>query len=78
MQMVVLLNDFERAHCLFDGNDGKASKYGAILYYEDADIEKWCPNLLLTKTLGMRTFWNMHQNQEMHKDLMGAFMDIAF
>lgn len=24
-----------------DGNDGMASKYGAIRYYEDSDIEKW-------------------------------------
>ena len=68
MQMVVLLNDFEHAHSLLDGNDGMASKYGAIHYYEDADIEKWCPELVITKTLGMRTFWDMQQNQEIHKD----------
>ena len=68
MQMVVLLNDFEHAHSLLDGNDGMASKYGAIRYYEDADIEKWCPELVITKTLGMRTFWDMQQNQEIHKD----------
>ena len=37
MQMVVLLNDFEHAHSLLDGNDGMASKYGAIRYYEDAE-----------------------------------------
>ena len=52
MQMVVLLNDFEHAHSLLDGNDGMASKYGAIRYYEDADIEKWCSKLVITKTLG--------------------------
>lgn len=68
MQMVVLLNDFEHAHSLLDGNDGMASKYGAIRYYEDTDIEKWCPELAITKTLGMRTFWDMQQNQEIHKD----------
>lgn len=39
-QMVVLLNDFEHAHSLLDGNDGMASKYGAIRYYGNADIEK--------------------------------------
>jgi SAM-dependent methyltransferase len=59
MQMVVLLNDFEHAHSLLDGNDGMASKYGAIHYYEDTDIEKWCPELVIMKTLGMRTFWDM-------------------
>ena len=30
MQMVVLLNDFDHAHSLLDGDDGMASKYGAI------------------------------------------------
>lgn len=68
MQMVVLLNDFEHAHSLLDGNDGMTSKYGAIRYYEDSDIEKWCSALKITKTLGMRTFWDMQQNQEIHKD----------
>ncbi|MBQ3514376.1 MAG: methyltransferase domain-containing protein [Lachnospiraceae bacterium] len=68
MQMVVLLNDFEHAHSLLNGNDGMASKYGAIRYYEDSDIEKWCPKLKIMKTLGMRTFWDMQQNQEIHKD----------
>ena len=68
MQMVVLLNDFEHAHSLLDGNDGMTSKFGAIRYYEDSDIEEWCPNLKITKTLGMRTFWDMQQNQEIHKD----------
>ncbi len=93
MQMVVLLNDFEHAHCLLDGNDGMASKYGAIRYYEDSDIEKWCPKLTITKTLGMRTFWDLQQNQEIHKDAdwqdkmveielrvsnMDGYKDIAF
>lgn len=68
MQMVVLLNDFEHANSLLDGNDGMTSKFGAIRYYEDYDIEKWCPNLKIIKTLGMRTFWDMQQNQEIHKD----------
>lgn len=56
MQTVVLLNDFQHAHSLLDGNDGMASKYGAIRYYEDADIEKWCPKLTITKTLGDENF----------------------
>lgn len=93
MQMVVLLNDFEHAHSLLDGNDGRASKYRAIRYYENADIEKWCPELVITKTLGIRTFWDMQQNQEIHKDAdwqdkmveiemrvsdMDGYKDIAF
>ena len=93
MQMVVLLNDFDHAHSLLDGNDSTASKYGAIRYYEDKDIENWCPNLKIIKTLGMRTFWDMQQNQEIHKDAewqdkmieiemrvadMDAYKEIAF
>ena len=69
MQMVVLLNDFDSANSLLDGNDGITSKFGAIHYYEDTDIEKWCPKLKITKTLGMRTFWDMQQNQDIHKDI---------
>lgn len=68
MQMIVLLNDFEKANSLLSGNDGMASKYGAIHYYEDADIENWCPELTITQTRGIRTFWDMQQNQEIHKD----------
>ena len=38
MQMVVLLNDFESANSLLDGEDGMTSKFGAIQYYDDLDI----------------------------------------
>lgn len=69
MQMVVLLNDFEHANSLLDGNDGMTSSYGAIHYYDDLDIEKWSSKLKIRKTLGMRTFWDMQQNQELHKDV---------
>ncbi|CVI67534.1 putative methyltransferase YcgJ [Clostridiales bacterium CHKCI001] len=68
MQMVVLLNDFESAYSLLDGNDGTTSKYGAIRYYEDTDIEKWCNEPKIIQTLGIRTFWDMQQNQEIHKN----------
>lgn len=68
MQMVVLLNDFEHAIRLLDGKDGTTSRYGAIHYYEDSEIEKWCSRLKIIKTLGMRTFWDLQQNQECHKD----------
>ena len=44
------------------------SKYGAIRYYKNEDIEKWNPNLKITKTFGIRTFWDMQQNQEIHKN----------
>ena len=34
MQMAVLLDDFEKANALMDGEDSMASKFGAIRYYE--------------------------------------------
>ena len=68
MQMAVLLNAFDKAHALLSGEAGEASRYGAIHYYEDRDIEKWSDQLQIIQTLGMRTFWDLQQNQECHKD----------
>lgn len=68
MQMVVLLNEFDKAHALLDGKDGTASQYGTIHYYEDKDIAKWCNSLQIEKISGIRTFWDLQQNQECHKD----------
>lgn len=68
MQMVVLLNEFDKAHALLDGKDGTASQYGTIHYYEDKDIAKWCNSLRIEKVSSIRTFWDLQQNQECHKD----------
>lgn len=68
MQMVVLLNDFDKAKALLDGQDGAASRYGTIRYYEDADVETWANRLRIVQTLGMRTFWDLQQNQEIQKN----------
>lgn len=68
MQMVVLLNEFDKAHALLDGKGGTASQYGTIHYYEDKDIAKWCNSLRIEKVSGIRTFWDLQQNQECHKD----------
>lgn len=68
MQMAVLLNEFDKANDLLDGHDGAASRYGTIRYYEDADIEKWSASLQTVKTLGIRTFWDLQQNQEIQKE----------
>ena len=68
MQMAVLLNDFEQANHLLDGKDSQAERYGAIRYYEDEDLMKWAPGLKITKVLGMRTFWDLQQEQAIQKD----------
>lgn len=68
MQMVILLDDFEQANALLDGNNGVTSKFGAIDYYDDADFSEWTPELSLQKTFGMRTFWDLQQDQTQHDD----------
>lgn len=68
MQMAVLLDDFAKANALLDGENSMASKFGAIRYYEDDDIVKWAPELAISDIFGIRTFWDLQQNQEKHGD----------
>ena len=68
MQMAVLLDDFEKANALLDGENSTASKFGAIRYYEDDDIIKWASELTVSEVFGIRTFWDLQQNQEKHGD----------
>lgn len=68
MQMVVLLNNFDSANGLLDGEDGAASKFGTIHYYQDEDLLKWCDGFAIERTYGIRTFWDLQQNQEIHTD----------
>ena len=65
MQMVVLLNEFEKAHALLDGEDGFAADYGTIRYYGDEDVTE---DFRIKETYGIRTFWDLQQNQACHKD----------
>jgi len=66
MQMAVLLDDFVKANELLDGKNSTASKFGAIRYYEDDMISKWVPGLKCKDCFGIRTFWDLQQNQERH------------
>ena len=68
MQMAVLLDDFEKTNALLDGENSMASKFGAIRYYEDNDIIKWASELAVSEIFGIRTFWDLQQNQEKHGD----------
>jgi len=68
MQMAVLLDDFDKANDLLNGADSTASKFGAIRYYEDKDITEWEPALSVSKVYGIRTFWDLQQNQDKHGD----------
>lgn len=68
MQMAVLLDDFEKANEILDGKDSTASQFGTIRYYEDNDITKWEPQIIVSDILGIRTFWDLQQNQQKHGD----------
>ena len=68
MQMVVLLNNFDEANDLLDGRNSTAQQFGTINYYEDGDITKWCNSFVLQESYGLRTFWDLQQNQEIQKD----------
>ena len=64
MQMAVLLNDFEHANELLAGENGQSQNFGIINYYENIDLVKWSDKLKIQKIYGMRTFWDLQQNQE--------------
>lgn len=68
MQMAVLLNEFDRAKRLLEGKNDAASRYGTIRYFEDGDLSKWCEELRVERVLGIRTFWDLQQNQACHTD----------
>lgn len=66
MQMAVLLDDFEKANALLDGENSTASKFGVIRYYEDSDILTWSSQLTVSDIFGIRTFWDLQQKQQKH------------
>ena len=66
MQMAVLLDEPEKANELLDGKNSTASKFGAIRYYEDEMITEWFPRFAMKDCFGIRTFWDLQQNQEKH------------
>lgn len=67
MQMVVLLNDFAHAAELLHGAEGRSAQYGNIHYYEDKELAEW-ENFSLENVYGIRTFWHLQQNQEIHRN----------
>ena len=68
MQMIVLLNNFDEANNLLDGHNSNAQQFGTINYYDDKDIIEWYGGFILQETYGLRTFWDLQQNQEIQKD----------
>ena len=68
MQMVVLLNNFDEANNLLNGQNSNAQQFGTINYYDNSDITNWCSGFVLQQTYGLRAFWDLQQNQEIQKD----------
>lgn len=66
MQMAVMLDDIEKANELLDGKNIASSKFGAINDYEDKMISEWNAGLRCEDSFGIRTFWDLQQNQEKH------------
>ena len=66
MQMAVLLDELEKANELLEGKNSTASKFGEIRYYEAEMISEWSPGLTIKDCFGIRTFWDLQQNQEKH------------
>ena len=68
MQMVVLLNNFDEANHLLDGHNSNAQQFGKINYYADSDIAIWCDGFVLRESYGLRTFWDLQQNQDIQRN----------
>ena len=66
MQAAVMLDDTEKANELLDGKNIATSKFGAIKDYEDKMISEWNTGLECVDSFGIRTFWDLQQNQEKH------------
>lgn len=66
MQMAVMLDDIEKANELLDGKNIATSKFGVINDYEDKMISEWNVGLRCVDSFGIRTFWDLQQNQEKH------------
>lgn len=65
-QMAVLLDDLPKAVALLNGENSNANKYGEIKYYNDEDIIHWNNKLKPIASYGIRTFFDLQQNQEKH------------
>ena len=66
MQMAVMLDDIEKANELLDGKNIATSKFGAIIDFEDKMISEWNAGLKYVDSFGIRTFWDLQQNQGKH------------
>lgn len=64
MQMAVLLDDCATAQALLAGENSVSSRYGAICYYQVADYVEKAGQWQSKAWFGMRTFFDLQQQQE--------------
>lgn len=64
--MAVMFDDIEKANELLNGKNIATSKFGVIKDYEDKTISEWNSGLKCVDSFGIRTFWDLQQNQEKH------------
>lgn len=70
MQKVVFENSLDEAINLLDGGKAEAMTFGEINYYGMDDIRKWMGESCFSveRILGVRTFFALHQNNEIKDD----------
>lgn len=70
MQKVVFENNVDEALSLLSGAPIEVMNFGAVHYYEVSDLLDWMKphHLFIQKTLGVRTFWGLQQNNNLKND----------
>lgn len=70
MQKVVFENNVDEALSLLSGGSIEVMNFGAVHYYEMSELLDWIKphHLFIQKTLGVRTFWGLQQNNDIKTD----------
>ncbi|WP_157450954.1 class I SAM-dependent methyltransferase [Clostridium sp. ATCC 25772] len=66
MQKAIFENNLDEAIYLLDGGRVKVMNFGEVNYYDINDIKQWIgdKDISIEKTLGVRTFWGLQQNND--------------
>lgn len=70
MQKVVFENNVDEALSLLSGAPIEVMNFGAVHYYEVSELLDWMKphHIFIQKTLGVRTFWGLQQNNNLKND----------
>jgi S-adenosylmethionine-dependent methyltransferase len=64
MSKAVFENQIDEAIDLLDGAEVQAKNFGKVRYYDIEQLVQRTDDLRIIKTLGIRTFWGLQQNNE--------------